>query len=409
MLSAQTRRLTLEEAEQIAMQNHPRIATARWNALAASQAAPQVRSQLYPQVNAVATAAGAPETTRIAAGGINNPIVFGRVAAGVGVTQLLWDGGRNRLLEQSSREREQAFQDETRFTRSDVLLALRQAYFDVLRATATVRIAKETVQARTLLAEQAQELAKAQIKSALDVSFAQVALSEARLLLESATNSEQAARADLASAMGVATADYLLSEPQSDTSPVSEGEAISAALRNRADLAALRQQLASAESAANAEHRLRRPTFTLGFTAGAAPIKVSDIRRNEYVAGGVNMSLPFLNGGLIKARELEAEYRARAANERVLELENRIRRDVRIALANLNTARSRAAITEQYLNNTQQALDLAQARYDLGLSSIVELSQAQLAQTSARIQQAAAGYEVQLRATIVRYQTGALQ
>jgi outer membrane protein len=401
-------RLTLAEAERIAMKNHPRIAAARWDALAASQGAPQAHSLWYPQINAVATAAGAPDNTRVAAGGINNPIVFGRLAAGVGVTQLLWDGGRNRLLEQSAREREKAFQDQSRFTRSDVLLAVHQAYLEVLRATATVRIAKETVQARMLLVEQVQELAKAQIKSALDVSFAKVALSEARLLLESATNSERAARSELAAALGVATADYVLAEPQSYPGPVSESEAISAALRNRADLAALRQQLAAAEVSAAAEHRLRRPVFALGFTAGAAPWKVSDIRRTDYIAGGVNMTLPFFNGGLLKARELEAEYRARAAAERVLELENRIRRDVRVALANLDTARARAAITDQYLSNTQQALDLAQARYDLGLSSIVELSQAQLAQTSARIQQAAASYEVRLRAAAVSFQTGTL-
>lgn len=410
VLAAQSKSLTLEEAERIAVENQPRMAVARWTALAAGQVAPQIRSQLYPQVNGLATAAGAPDMTRITAGGINNPIVYGRMAAGLSVSQMLYDGGRNRLLEQSARERERALQQETLFTRTDVLIAVRQAYFDVLRATTTVSIAKETVQARALLVEQVQELAKAQIKSALDVSFAQVALSEGRLLLESATNSERAARADLAAAMGIPSiAEYTLVEPKTSTDAPDEKGALAAAMQNRADLAALRQQLAAAERFVDAEHRLRKPTFSLGFMGGVTPVKVSDIRRTEYVAGGVNFTLPFLNGGLIKARELEAEYRSRAAAERVQELENRIRRDVRLALANLDTARARAAITAQYLQNTKQALDLAQARYDLGLSSIVELSQAQLAETSARIQQAAAAFEVQLRASIVSYQTGALQ
>jgi outer membrane protein len=51
-------------------------------------------------------------------------------------------------------------------------------------------------------------------------------------------------------------------------------------------------------------------------------------------------------------------------------------------------------------------LDLAQSRYDLGLSSIVELSQAQLSMTSAAIQQANAKYDYQTERAILDYQVG---
>ena len=61
------------------------------------------------------------------------------------------------------------------------------------------------------------------------------------------------------------------------------------------------------------------------------------------------------------------------------------------------------------LQQTNLALDLAQSRYQLGLGSIVELSQAQLNQTQAQIEQASAKYEYQSQAALLEYQTGSLQ
>jgi outer membrane protein len=48
---------------------------------------------------------------------------------------------------------------------------------------------------------------------------------------------------------------------------------------------------------------------------------------------------------------------------------------------------------------------LAQTRYNLGLGSIVELSQAQLQQTQAEISNTQAGYEYRLALAVLRFQT----
>lgn len=60
------------------------------------------------------------------------------------------------------------------------------------------------------------------------------------------------------------------------------------------------------------------------------------------------------------------------------------------------------------LKQAQLALDLAQSRYSLGLSSIVELSQAQLNLTSAQIGAVSARCDYQSQWIAVQYQTGAL-
>ena len=69
----------------------------------------------------------------------------------------------------------------------------------------------------------------------------------------------------------------------------------------------------------------------------------------------------------------------------------------------------RLDLTEQLLSQASDAADLAQARYDIGLGSIVELSQAQLNKTRAELEQATARYDYQTRTAALRFQTGALK
>ena len=66
-------------------------------------------------------------------------------------------------------------------------------------------------------------------------------------------------------------------------------------------------------------------------------------------------------------------------------------------------------VTPRDVDAATKSLDLAQARYDLGLSSIVELSQAQLNKTSAEIAGASARYEYQIQRSVLSYQTGVLR
>jgi outer membrane protein len=122
----------------------------------------------------------------------------------------------------------------------------------------------------------------------------------------------------------------------------------------------------------------------------------------------VNVEIPVFNGFLYAAKSREADLRAQATRQRLTDLRNRISRDVRTSWLAASTAFDRVSVSEQLLAQANQALDLAQTRYKLGLSSIVELSQAQLQQTQAEIGSAQAGYQYQMALSILRYQTSGL-
>jgi outer membrane protein len=109
------------------------------------------------------------------------------------------------------------------------------------------------------------------------------------------------------------------------------------------------------------------------------------------------------------ARQREAELKAAADDELLRSVENNVIRDVRIAWLDVSDAVAQLKTTEQLAANAAEAFTLAHARYQAGLSSIVELSDAQLNLTSAQISEANARYNVLIQQANLDYQTGLIQ
>ena len=401
--------LTLADAEKLAIQNNPQFAVAQLNAQAEHEVPLQYRAGLLPTVNGAVTGVGADSGSRLAAGALNNPVVYNRLGTGLLVNQLITDFGRTGSLIASANLRAQAQDQVTETARADILVATVRAYFAVLRANAVLQVAQQTVSARQLVSDQITALFNSQLKSQLDVSFANVNLADAQLLLSQAQNDLKSAEASLAAAIGLpAQVTFSLSEETVPGAlPDQVDPFIQQALEDRPELKDLRLQQSAAERFAKAEHALNYPTIGVAGAAGFVPAGETAVP-GRYGALGMNVNIPVFNGGLFHARQTEAELRAQAATQRVNDLSNRITRDVRQAYLNARTAFERMGLTAQLLQQAQLALDLAQGRYDLGLSSIIELSQAQLNLTSAQIANTSAKYDYQTQRTVVDYEVGAL-
>jgi outer membrane protein len=248
------------------------------------------------------------------------------------------------------------------------------------------------------------------LKSVLDLSFAKVNLSEAQLLLVQARNDVQASYAGLSAAMGTPqTATYVLADEGLPEPPLADSASLIAqALRDRPDVVRQRFFQQSQAKFAEAERALFYPTISLIGVAGLTPYHEIGLN-DRYSAIGVNVTVPLTNGNLYSARRAEANFRASAEQQVVQDLEVRVTRDVQVAWLGAQSAYQRLDLTNQLLANATDALDLAQQRYNLGLSSIVELTQGQLNQTRAQIEQATARYEYQARSAALRFQMGALR
>jgi outer membrane protein len=401
--------LTLAQAQQLAIQNNPQFTAARYNAAAAYQVAPQYKAAYEPNLSGSFTSVGADNGSRLAAGGLNNPVVYNRVGSGLTIGQMITDFGRTGNLVAMAKLQASAQDQVTETTRAQILLNTSRAYFSVLRAQALLKVAAQTVAARQAVADQVTALAESKLKSTLDVSFANVNLADARLLQVQAQNDLKAAEADLATAMGLPNeSSFVLDEePMPAPMPDQVSDLIRQALQNRPELKDLRLQQSAAERFTKAEHALYYPYVGVVGTAGFVPTGVETVP-GRYGAVGMNITIPIFNGGLFKARQTEAELKAKAASENVNDLQNRVTRDVRVAFLNATTAYDRIALTRQLLQQAKTSLDLAQTRYDLGLGNIVELSTAQLNLTTAQITDTRAQYEYQTQRIIVDYQIGVL-
>ena len=406
----QTTKLSLKDAEAMALRNHPLLQAANFNAQAATQVAREEKSAYYPTAIGSLTGVGALPNSRIDAGYINNPIIYNRESNGLEVQQLITDFGRTSNLVGSARLGAKAVSASAQQTAQDVLLAVNRAYFGVLRAEAVLAVAEETVKARQILADQVTALEKNKLKSMLDVSFAEVNLAQAQLLLVQARNDQKAADAELATALGLANPQpFALSEeplpPASLTDPT---DLIVQALQNRPDLSRARFSHDAALRYARAERDLWMPTVSATGEAGLTPAYQVPLR-DRYAAAGINVNIPIFNGFLYSARHQEANLRAQAADQAMRDLADRIARDVRTAWLDAGTAYQRLAVTAQLRKEATLALDLAQGRYKLGLSSIVELSQAQLNLTQAQIADTSAKYDFQIQSAVLAYQIGQLR
>jgi outer membrane protein len=409
--------LNLQQAEQIALQNHPQIQAAVDVAGAAQAQVTQARSAYYPLAYGSATGSYAENNTRIGAGGLNSPRVFDRYGNGLTVSQLVTDFGRTHELVKSSNEHAKAEQENVVTTREQVLLQVDQAYFAVLRAQAVLTVAQQTVKSRQLVSDQVTELEKNKIKSGLDVSFANVNLAQAQLLLIQAQNDVQASFAQLSAALGDSglRTFQLAEEPLPSAPPADVGALIQQALRDRPEVIGQRLGVQSAQSYATAERDLWFPTVSAVGVAGLVPVVAAGglapttLPAPRYAAAGFNVNIPIFNGHQFGALRAEANYQAQAQNQYLRDLQIRITRDVQMAWLNANSGFQRLSVTQQLLNEANDALELAQSRYRLGLSSIIEFSQAQLNQTQALIDETSAKYDYEAQISALNFQLGALR
>lgn len=403
-------RLTLKQAEKLAVQQNPRISSARFVAAAAAEVPKEIGSVYQPSAFGSVTGVDAADGSRIAAGGLNNPALYSRFASGIGISQFITDFGRTGHLVAASRERAGAQQENSNATRADVLLSVDQAYFASLRAQAVLHVAEQTVSARQLVADQIHALASNALKSNLDVSFAEVNLQEAKLMLAGAQNDVRASAAQLAAAIGYPNeANFALAdEPLPDAPPEKIDGLIGEAVGNRPELAGIRLEEQAALSTVKAERALSYPSISAVASVGFVPMGVAAVQ-NRYGAAGLNVNIPVFNGGLFAARRSEAELRARGVAEDLRDAQHRIVRDVKLAYLNAVTGYERLGLSQKLLEQAAMGLRLAQSRYNLGLSSIVELSQAQLNLTSAQIANTTSRYDYQTQFSVLEYQIGALK
>jgi outer membrane protein len=402
--------LTRAKAEQMALQNNPRISVSKLLALAQHEVVREARSAELPTANGSITAEKTLDGGRISAGSLTASRLVTHAGAGAGVTQLITDFGRTHNLVLTQKLQERAANADTLATQEEIVLAADQAFYDALTAQAVLQVAQQTVATRKATESQVNQMTRNKLRSTLDLSFADVNLSQSQLLQLDAQNNADATMAALDAVLGLdheAAYELVDDSTPSDAPPAEPDQLVQSALAQRPDLQARILGQQSAQKFARAQWDQLLPSISALSTVGSVPVRTDQYYiANWWGAVGVNLNIPIFNGFLYSSEAKEAAYRSRADAERTRDLRDQIVRDVRTAWLQANTAYQRIGVTAQLLKEANLSLQLAQTRYQLGLSSIVELSQAQLQQTSAAIDNTNAQYQYRLSLAALNYQVG---
>jgi len=415
--TATTMRLTRVQAEQLAIKNNPRVSVGHLLALAQHQVTREFRSAELPNFNGAITAVDANEGSRIGAGSLTASRLLEHAGGGVTLSQLLTDFGRTVNLVGYAKFLEKAQGANGLATTEDIVLATDQAFYNALQAQALLKVAQQTVTTRQSVQHQIDELTRNKLKSTLDLSFADVNLSQAKLLQLDAENHVNSTIAALTAILGSdQNVTYELSEDEAlpPAPPTDVDALIRTAFQQRPDLQALTFDQQAAERFRKAQRDQLFPTISAMGLFGGSPVRPDCFGgcfpnyfiSSWYGAIGVNMSVPIFDGFLFSAEASEAKYRAKAAAENTRDLRDRVVRDVRTAWLSANTAFQRVSVAQELEQQANLSLNLAQQRYQLGLGSIVELSQAQLQQTDAAIGYVNAQYQYRLSLSNLNFEIG---
>jgi outer membrane protein len=407
--------ITREQAEQTALKNNPQITAGRLLALAQGETTREARAAELPQISGNATAVDAEDATRIGAGALTSSSLYTHAGAGGTLSQLIADFGYTHDLIATAKLRTRAQQQYARATEQDIVFAADQAFYRLLAAQAMLDLAQQTVAARKSVSDQIGALTASKLRSDLDLNIAAADLSQGQLLELDAQNEVQSASAALAALLAAPPeTEYKAIEPAASAPaialtapPAASAPLEAAAIAQRPDLAALHYDTQATQEFARAQRKQSLPSISALAVGGITPVRPDvSFPDNWYAAAGVNLNLPIFSGFRISAQAREAQYRAQAKHAQEMNLANMIQRDVRTAALTAQTAYQRIGVAEQFKQQAAQALSLAQTRYQLGLSSIVELSQAQLQSTQAAVSALNARYAYLLALRSLAYVQG---
>ena len=195
--------LTRQQAEHVALQEQsadqcsgiaPRWRRSKWCARPVPAS--------FQASTAMGPAVGSGGGESHSSGALTASRLLTHVGAGIQLSQLVTDFGHTSNLVASSSLQARADEQSAEATREDIVLATDLAFYNALEAQATLQVAQSTVKERQNVGDQVNALTASKLKSTLDQSFAQVNLSQAKLLLLDSQNQADAAMAALADILG---------------------------------------------------------------------------------------------------------------------------------------------------------------------------------------------------------------
>src|SRR5437899_1218710 len=388
------RTLTLDECIAIALEAQPRIQATLSDYAAARYRVNQALSPLLPQLSGLVstTQSQGISATTLAPTSRQLPDTF---LAQVSLSQLLFDFGKNLAATEAARKLAEVAVEDVELQRQLISLAVKEAYTNSLFAGRLIRVQEQAVERAELNLRSAKGCFEVGTRPKSDVARAEVDVANARVDLIRARNALRTARVALNTAMAIevdtptAIQDNLVFEAVN----LDRGQLRGEALRSRPEYRQSKLRVNAAEAT-------ERQTFRNFFPdiSGTGSYGGSQPQLTESWTLGLSLSWSLFDGGNRVAKYQEAKANLEGARQRVKSTELDIIQNVEQAEIAVEEAQERIQAAQALVASAQENFRLAQGRFDAGVGTILELTDAQLALTQAQNTeaQALADYRIAL-------------
>lgn len=372
--------LTLEQCITIALKNHPALSAAGSRIRASESVIGQVRAGFYPQItlhSGYSRVGPAPAAIR------NDPYHY--YANTLSLDQTLFDFGRTWTQVDIATLNKESVQADAADVKASVIFGVKEAFYSFLKAQKSEKVALETVTQFQQHYEKAAIFFETGKTSKIDVTSAEVNLSNAKINLIRASNALRIAKVNLNHAMGVNTPpDYNIRDDLSeDTAPVSLGSAVSEAYLRRPDMISLARKKESLEKTIDLSKKGYLPVLSGNAAYGFTGDELSAETRNWSV--GVSLTFPLFTGLSTKyvIDEARANLDIIKADEELLR--QKIYLEVESAYLYVHEFSERINAAKMIVRQAEETLELAKGRYATGVGSSLEITDALITVNNAKM------------------------
>lgn len=390
--------LTLETAIQVALSRHPLLREAYQGVKGSEARAEGAGSSFYPTIGVESDYSRSKSGGTVGVGGFAIPARGGKESDlftnQFSLRATIYDFGKRRHRLSQNLEEVKGAEWHLRKVRQDLILSVKQAYYAALQAQDELRVQQESNDQFKGHLTQAEGFFAVGKKSKIEVTKARVDLANARVNLVKAEHQMMLSLSTLNHSMGLNvevqgnSRPYLLQEPplqplSADLSATTLQGSLKLGLERREDLQELRAKSRALEEALEVSRRGSSPVLSSSATYGW--------RDSTFIAGkpqwslGVSLNYPFFDGFLTPAQRKESEAALKQLQAGIQELELTLSQEVEEAYLSLQEARERVTLATVAVEQAQENFQLAEARYDVGVGSPIEFTDAQVSLTTARV------------------------
>ncbi len=380
--------ISLEEAVTIALQAQPQIQARLYDYAAARFRVDQAFSPFLPQLTGSLSTQWSSSTVLSTSPttGATVPVSVSRsfedtLIAQVALSQLLFDFGKTAASVDVARKLAEVSRSDIELQRQLVTLTVKEAYINTLFAQRLIRVQRQALERADLNLKSVRGFYDVGTRPKSDVVRAEVDVANARVDTIRADNLERLARVALNTAIGVSATtkfdlvDNLVYIKVTDSSD----DLVAEALKRRPEYTQAKLRIEGAESLLKRSFRDFFPDIVGTGSYGGVRTDL-----DESWTAGISLNWSIFDGGNRLARYREAKAALDASQQRLKATELDISREVEQARSTVVETDERILAAQAAVASAQENFRLVQGRFDAGVGTILDLTDAQLALTQAQ-------------------------